>query len=131
MNEAFETTAPFPNALLWLMAEDDGNLLIPDVDGVGSLWTSENAWGVAVQHDIDGPVTLTIGTEPPDNPALALLHDGALHSGRRHIEVQTVYLDNVATLRTRTEDPSISIWGDHPDQPELVHIQCQDIEEIL
>ncbi|WP_459793230.1 hypothetical protein [Arthrobacter sp. AD-310] len=113
------------------MAENDLELVIPDVDGIGSRWTSGNAWGVAVQHDADGPVTLTIGTGAPANPALALLHEGVLRSSRRLIEVQTVYLDSVITFRTGTEDAAISIWGDHPDQAECVHIQCQDIEEML
>lgn len=128
---AFRTTVAFPNALLWLMAEEPRELVIPDVDGMGNRWTSANAWGVAVQHNADGPVTLTIGAEAPDNPGLALLHDGILHSSRRLIEVQTVYLDSVATLRTATEDAAVSIWGDHPDQPEHVHIRCVGIEEIL
>lgn len=131
MSAEFETTVAFPNALLWLMAENNRELVIPDVDGIGSRWTSGNAWGVAVQHDADGPVTLTIGTGAPANPALALLHEGVLHSSRRLIEIQTVYLDSVATIHTRTEDTAISIWGDHPDQAEYLHIECRDIEEML
>lgn len=127
----FKTTVAFPNALMWLMSEDDRELVIPDIDGVANFWTSQNAWGVAVQHDAEGEVNLTIGPNPPQYPSLMRLHEGILHTGRRLIDVQTVYLDSVARFHTRTKDAAISIWGDDPGQPEYVHIQCPDIEEIL
>lgn len=120
----------FPNALMWLMSEDDGELVIPDIDGVANFWTSQNAWGVAVQHDAEGEVELTIGPNPPEDRSLMQLHEGVLHTRRRLIDVQTVYLDSIAKLRTKAQDAAIAIWGDDPRQPEHVHIQCQDIEEI-
>ncbi|WP_285248848.1 hypothetical protein [Pseudarthrobacter sp. efr-133-R2A-89] len=126
----FTATAPFPNALMWLTSEDAQELVIPDVDGVANIWTSENAWGVAVQPDIDGSVTLTIGPAAPDNTAMTLLHDGVLHSGRRLIEVQTVYLETIAWFRSTTHDVALRIWGDDPGQTEHIHIQCPDIKEI-
>ena len=127
----FKTVVAFPNALMWLMSEDNQELVIPDIDGVANFWTSQNAWGVAVQHDIDGPVTMTIAPTSPEDPSLMQLHEGLLHSSRRLIDVQTVHLDSIATFRVRTENAAISIWGDDPGQPEHVHIQCQDIEEML
>ncbi|WP_324642425.1 hypothetical protein [Pseudarthrobacter sp. LT1] len=127
----FSTTAAFPNALMWLMSEDDQELVIPEIDGVANFWTSQNAWGVAVQHDAEGEVELTIGPNPPEDPSLMQLHEGILHTGRRLIDVQTVYLDSIARFRTRSEDTPIRIWGDDPKQPEHVQIQCPDIEEML
>ncbi|MFJ6272427.1 hypothetical protein QMY03_19055 [Arthrobacter sp. KFRI-F3372] len=127
----FEGTVAFPNALMWLMSEDHQELVIPDIDGVANFWTSKNVWGVAVQHDIDGPVTVTVGAEEPQDPALMPLHEGILHTGRQLIDVQTVYLDSITRFKTNTQDAAIRIWGDDPGQPERVHIQCQDIEEIL
>ena len=127
----FEATVAFPNALMWLMSGAGKELVIPDIDGVATFWTSQNAWGIAVQHDADGPVTVTTGPNPPEDPSLVQLHEGILHTGRRLIDVQTVYLDIIAKFRTTTEDAAISIWGDDPGQPEHVHIQCQDIEEML
>jgi hypothetical protein len=131
MSPAFTATVAFPNGLLWLMSEDSKQIEVPDVDGVANFWSTSNAWGVAVQHDADGEVQVSIGTNPPEDPTLALLHEGVLHSGRRLINVETVYIDRIACIGTRSEDVRIRIWGDDPSQPEHVHIQCQDIEEIL
>ncbi|MHA7297683.1 hypothetical protein [Pseudarthrobacter sp. MDT3-1] len=128
MSGVFTATVAFPNALLWLMSEDSNQLQIPDIDGVANFWTSANVWGVAVQHDADGDVQVSIGTNPPEHPSLALLHEGVLHSGRQLIEVQTVYIDPVASFRTISTEVQISIWGDDPGQPERVHIQCKDID---
>ncbi|NSX38933.1 hypothetical protein HTS88_21395 [Pseudarthrobacter oxydans] len=125
---SFQAAALFPNGLLWLMSEDGKQIEVPDVDGVANFWTSQNAWGIAVLHDADGTVQVSIGDSPPDGPALALLHEGVLHSSRQLIEVQTVYIEPIARFRTRSTDAGISIWGDDPGQPERIHIQCQDIE---
>ncbi|MDQ0118466.1 hypothetical protein J2T22_001644 [Pseudarthrobacter defluvii] len=113
------------------MAEDDQQLVIPDIDGTANFWTSQNAWGVAVQHDAQGEVELTIGPYPPEDRSLIRLHEGILHTSRRLIEIQTVYLDCIAKLRTKTQDAVIPIWSDDARQPEHVHIQCHDVEEIL
>ena len=124
----FQTTVAFPNGLLWLMSEDNNQLEIPDIDGVANFWTSRNTWGVAVQHDADGEVQVSISGSPPDDPRLALLHEGVLHSSRRLINVETVYIDRVASFRTTLEDVPISVWGDDPGQPERVHIQCRTLD---
>lgn len=131
MNDSFQATVAFLNGLMWLMSEDDKELVIPDVDGIANFWSSSNTWGIAVQHDADGELQVSLSAGPPDDPSLKLLHEGILHSSRQLIEVQTVYIDRIARFRTRTAEVSISIWGDGPGQPERVHIQCQDIEEIL
>lgn len=128
MSSVFTATVAFPNGLLWLMSEAGKDLVIPDIDGVANFWSSQNAWGIAVLHDADGEVQVSIGDSPPDDPALALLHEGVLHSSRRLINVETVYIDRVASFRTRSMGVAISIWGDDPRQPERVHIQCQDID---
>lgn len=124
----FQATVRFPNGLMWLMSEDARELEIPDIDGVSNFWTSSNAWGVAVLHDAEGAVDVSIGHDPPADPSLALLHEGVLHSSRRQINVETVYIDQVASFSTTSEDAAISIWGDDPGQPERVHIQCRDID---
>jgi hypothetical protein len=125
---SFHATVRFPNGLMWLMSEENKELEIPDVDGVANFWTSHNAWGVAVLHDADGAVEVSISDSPPDDPSLALLHEGVLHSSRRLINVETVYIDRIASFRTRSTDPTISIWGDDPGQPERIHVQCRDID---
>lgn len=124
----FQATVRFPNGLLWLMSEDGKELVIPDVDGVANFWASHNAWGVAVLHDADGAVEVSIGLDPPADPSMTLLHEGVLHSSRRLINVETVYIDRVASFRTKSEDVAISIWGDDPGQPERIHIQCWGID---
>ncbi|MFD0047006.1 hypothetical protein ACFVGV_17630 [Pseudarthrobacter scleromae] len=125
---SFQATVAFPNGLLWLMSEDGKDLVIPDIDGVANFWSSHNAWGIAVLHDADGTVQVSIGDGTPDDPSLALLHEGVLHTSRQLVEVQTVYIDRIASFRTSSTDAAISIWGDDPRQPERVHIQCQDID---
>lgn len=127
MSSIFSATVAFPNGLLWLMSEDNKELQIPEIDGVANFWTSSNVWGVAVQHDADGDVQVSIGTEPPEDPALALLHEGVLHSSRRLINVETVYIDRIASFHTSSTDARISIWADDPGQPERVHIQIPDM----
>lgn len=128
MSTAFQVTVAFPNGLMWLMSEDNKQLEIPDIDGVANFWSSHNAWGIAVQHDADGELQVSISDSPPDDSRLALLHEGVLQSSRRLINVETVYIDRIASFRTKLEDVPISIWGDDPRQPERVHIQCQDID---
>lgn len=127
MSALLEGRFAFPNALMWLMSEVDKQLQVPDIDGVANFWTSENVWGVAVQHDAEGDVHVTIAADPPVDPSLMLLHEGVLHSSRRLIEVQTVYLDTIARFHSKSADAPISIWGDDPGQPERIHIQCGDI----
>jgi hypothetical protein len=128
VNDVFTATVAFPNGLLWLMSEDGKVLQIPEIDGVANFWASHNTWGIAVLHDAYGEVQVSIGASPPGDPALALLHQGVLHSSRRLITIETVYIDEVARIQTTSEDASISIWGDDPGQPERVHIQRPDID---
>lgn len=64
---------------------------VPDIDGVSSFWSTDSALAVAVQHDAEGHVQIRVGTDPPDDPSLALLHEGMLHSNRRLVETQTVH----------------------------------------
>ncbi|MEV7132083.1 hypothetical protein AB0N24_04260 [Arthrobacter sp. NPDC093128] len=54
------------------MSEDKEQLQIPDVDGIANFWTSRNAWGVAVQHDAEGEMQLSIGRQPPQDTSLTL-----------------------------------------------------------
>ena len=128
MNGSFQATAAFPNGLLWLMSEAGKELVIPDIDGVANFWSSHNAWGIAVQHDVDGEVRVSISDSPPNDPALALLHEGILHSSRRLIEVQTVYIDRIASFHTSSIEVPLRVWGDDPGQPERVHIQCRTLD---
>lgn len=72
MSRDFTVTAAFPNGLMWLMSEDKEQLQIPDVDGIANFWTSRNAWGVAVQHDAEGEMQLSIGRQPPQDTSLTL-----------------------------------------------------------
>lgn len=123
----FQTSVAFPNGLLWLMSEDNNQLEIPDIDGVANFWTSRNTWGVAVQHDAEGEVQISISDSPPVDPRLTLLHEGVLHSSRQLIEVQTVYIDTVARFQINCTEAPIRIWGDDLRQPERVHIQCRAI----
>jgi hypothetical protein len=128
VSAAFSTTVAFPNGLLWLMSEDAKELFIPDIDGVANFWSSSNTRGVTVQHDADGEVEVSISGDPPTNPALALLHEGVLHSSRQLIDVETVHIDRIGSFRASSTDARISIWGDDPGQPGQVHIQCHNIE---
>ena len=130
MSISFQATVRFPNGLLWLMSEENKQLEIPDIDGVANFWSSHNAWGIAVLHDADGAVDVSIGVAPPDDSRLALLHEGVLHSSRRLINVETVYIDRIASFRTASADVPICIWGDDPRQPDRIHIQCRDIREV-
>lgn len=127
MSNIFEGIFSFPNALMFLFSEDARLVQVPDIDGVASFWSTDSAWAVAVQHDADGHVQIRVGTDPPDDPSLALLHEGVLHSSRRLVEIQTVHIDTIARFRTWSNDSLISIWGDDPRQPERILIHCPDI----
>lgn len=132
MSTPFEGTVAFPNALMFLCSEDVRQVEVPDIDGVANFWSTSSCWAQAVQHEAEGDVRLSIGTNPPDDPALALLHEGVLHSSRRLVEVQTVDIDTIARFRTWSSDIPISIWGDDPGQPERIVIQCPNIAmEVL
>jgi len=111
MSNIFEGTAAFPNALMFLFSEDARHTQVPDIDGVANFWSTDSCWAQAVQHDAEGDVQISIGTNPPDDPALALLHEGVLHSSRRLVEIQTVYIDTIARFRTWSSDIPIIIWG--------------------
>jgi hypothetical protein len=73
-------------------------------------------------------VEVIVSKDPPTNPALALLHEGVLHSSRQLIDVETVYIDRIASFRASSTDARISIWGVDPGQPGQVHIQCHNID---
>jgi hypothetical protein len=128
VSPVFTATVAFPNGLLWLMSEDNKQTVIPDIDGVANFWSSRNAWGIAVLDDAEGEVQVSVGDSPPDDPALTLLHEGVLHSSRQLIEVQTVYIDRIASFRTSSTEAPIRVWGDDPGQPERVHIQCRALD---
>ena len=130
MSADFAVTMGFPNGLFWLVSEKFRELVIPDVDGLKHFWSSQNVWGIEVLHEASGPATLTVGRYPPVNPSLQLIHKGTLRSTRQLIEVNTVYLDRVATFLTRVPEVSISIWGESPAQPENVHIECKEIQGL-
>ncbi|CAI3794224.1 hypothetical protein NKCBBBOE_01007 [Pseudarthrobacter sp. MM222] len=129
MSYIYEGSVAFPNALMLLIAEDYKQAEIPDIDGIANFWSTASVWAQAVQHVAEGDVLLRIGKNPPDDPALALLHQGVLHSSRRLVDIHTVYLDSIARFRTRSRDVPISIWGDDARQPERVVVQCQGIAE--
>lgn len=126
MSNIFEGTVAFPNVLMFLFSEDARHTQVPDIDGVANFWSTNNCWAQAVQHDAEGNVQISIDTNPPD-AALALLHEGALHSSRRLVEIQMVYIDTIARFRTWSSDIPIIIWGEDPRQPERILVQCPDI----
>lgn len=54
----FELTTPFPNALMYLVLEDDPE--VPDIDGLANLWRTESMVAQAVLHDAEGQVHFTV-----------------------------------------------------------------------
>lgn len=128
MSHLLKTTASYPNALMLLVTED--NPTVPEIDGAANIWQSESMLALAVQHDAEGDVELQITNETPSASNMALLFDGILPTGRRLVEVQTVYLDCVTGIRTLTEEPPLRIWGDDPRQPERVVIECLGLVEL-
>lgn len=79
-----------------LVTED--NPTVPEIDGAANIWQSESMLALAVQHDAEGDVELQITNETPSASNMALLFDGILPTGRRLVEVQTVYLDCVTGI---------------------------------
>lgn len=128
MSPLFKTTAAYPNALMLLITEDDPN--VPDIDGIANIWQSESMLALAVQHDVDGDVELRITHEAPSSSKMILLFEGILPTGRRLVEIETVYLDRIAGIRTLTGELPIRIWGDDPRQPEHVVIECLGLVEL-
>ncbi|MDP9983694.1 hypothetical protein J2W14_003117 [Pseudarthrobacter oxydans] len=112
-----KTTASYPNDLMLLITEDDPT--VPEVDRVADIWQSESMLALAVQHDVEGDVELQITNETPSTSSMTLLFHGILPTGRRLVEIQTVYLDRITGIRTLTEELPLRIWGDEPRQPEL------------
>ncbi len=109
MSHLFETTASYPNALMLLVTEDDPT--VPEIDGVSNIWQSGSMLALAVQHDAEGDVELHITNETPSTSNKTLLFHGILPTGRRLVEIQTVYLDRIAGIRTLTEELPLRIWG--------------------
>ena len=128
MSHLLKTTASCPNALMLLITEDDPT--VPEIDGIANIWQSESMLALAVQHDVDGDVELQITNETPSASNMTLLFDGILPTGRRLVEVQTVYLDRITGIRTLTEELPVRIWGDDPRQPEHVVIECLGLVEL-
>ena len=128
MSHLLKTTASYPNALMLLITEDDPT--VPEIDGIANIWQSESMLALAVQHDVDGDVELQITNETPSASNMTLLFDGILPTGRRLVEVQTVYLDRITGIRTLTEELPVRIWGDDPRQPEHVVIECLGLVEL-
>ncbi|MDI3211069.1 hypothetical protein [Arthrobacter sp. AL12] len=85
---------------------------------------------LAVLHDVEGDVELQLTNEAPSASNMTLLFDGILSTGRRLVEVQTVYLHRITGIRTLTEELPLRIWGDDPRQPEHVVIECLGLVEL-
>ncbi|MEO5319165.1 hypothetical protein PV761_11345 [Arthrobacter sp. CC3] len=128
MSHLFKTTASYPNALMLLITEDDPT--VPEIDRVSNIWQSESMLAIAVQHDAEGDVELQITNETPSTSNMTLLFHGLLPTGRRLVEIQTVYLDRITGIRTLTQELPLRIWGDDPGQPEHVVIECLGIVEL-
>ena len=128
MSHLFRATASYPNALMLLATEDDPT--VPGIDGVANIWQSESMLALAVQHDAEGDVELQITNETPSASNMTLLYEGILPTGRRLVEIQTVYLDRITGIRTLTEELPLRIWGDDPRQPEHVVIECLGLVEL-
>lgn len=116
----FELVTPFPNALLYLVLEDDPE--VPDIDGLANSWQTRSMVAQAVLHDAEGQVRLTVGDGPPKE-GMTLLFEDVLHSSRQRVEVWNVYIEVLAAFQVDEEDISVRIWGDDPRQASEVHIQ--------
>ena len=116
----FELTTPFPNALMYLVLEDDPE--VPDIDGIANLWRTESMVAQAVLHDAEGQVHFTVSDGPPTNP-MTLLFQDVLHSSRQKLEVWNVYIESLATFQLGAQDFSVRVWGDDPRESSEVHIQ--------
>jgi hypothetical protein len=116
----FELTTPFPNALMYLVLEDDPE--VPDIDGLANLWGTESMVAQTVLHDAEGQVHLTISDKPPTNP-MTLLFQEVLHSSRQKLEVWNVYIESFATFQLAAQDFSLRVWGNDARQSSEVHIQ--------
>ncbi len=127
MSHIFDSEVPFPNALMFLMSEDERLVEIPEIDGVANFWRTNTVLAQAVQHDIDGPIRLQIATTAPRELNMRPLYEGLMHSDRRALEIRNVYLERIFRFRTWSHDVKVSIWGDDPRQPERVLVQCPDI----
>lgn len=116
----FELTTPFPNALMYLVLEDDPE--VPDIDGIANLWRTKSMVAQAVLHDAEGQVHFTVNDSPPTKP-LTLLFQDVLHSSRQKLEVWNVYIESLATFQLGAQDFSVRVWGDDPRESSEVHIQ--------
>lgn len=116
----FELTTPFPNALMYLVLEDDPE--VPDIDGIANLWRTESIVAQAVLHDAEGQVHVTVSDSPPKTP-MTLLFQDVLHSSRQMLEVWNVYIESLATFQLGAQDFSVRVWGDDPRESSEVHIQ--------
>jgi hypothetical protein len=123
MSTVFDAVVPFPNALLYLFAENE--VEIPDIDGLGSYWRTDTVLAQAVQHDAEGDVQLRVTrTAPDEDAAMMVLYQGLLHSDRGMLEVRNVYDECIVGFRTWSRDVRVMIWGDDPRQAERIVVQC-------
>jgi len=128
MSTLFRQRYAFPDGLLLMETEDDPE--VPFIDGVAHKWQTASMLALAVQHDTEGDVDLRIVATAVEDSALVLLFEGTLRSSRRLVQLSTVYLDNIASIRSLTQELQPRAWGDDRRQPKTVLIECLDLVEV-
>jgi hypothetical protein len=123
-----DLNASFPNGLLLLVLENSPE--VPDIDGQANNWQNSSMVALAVLHEAEGEVALTVGDiEPPAE--MTLLFEGILNSTRKEIEIWNVYAETLAKFKISSTRFSIKLWGDDPRQASKVFLQFFDANPKL
>lgn len=117
----FETIAPFPLGLLYLMLDSEPEM--PDIAGKAALWHTRSVIVTSVLHDSRGKVHLTVHADGPEE-ALTVLFDDVVASPRRRLELRDAYRHCMASFGLSDEEFPLKIWGDHVRNSRRIHVQC-------
>jgi hypothetical protein len=99
---------PVLNSLLFLRDEQTRN--IPEIDGIGAVWSTTSCVAVGCLPDCDGETEVTVGPADEVRKDGTLLFDGPLATPSRSMVVETVLSETILRVGVPNAQTRVRIW---------------------
>lgn len=109
-----------PNSLVLIMGSEKGD--IPEGFGDKLIVASRNCVAVGCQSEDDGKTRFWLGSHDDVDPGYKSLFDGVVDTPNGKLLVSTILGDVLMHVDTPTDKTSVSVWVNHPEEPDEIRI---------
>lgn len=99
---------PVLNSLVFV--HDASNEDIPEIDGIGGLWTTPTCVAVGCLPDCDGDTKIVLGPAKEAGTHKHLLFDGTVETPTRKLRVDTVLAETLLETDVLDTKTHLKIW---------------------